>query len=84
MGLFTSKQEKKGVETKSVDSSLKEKFASIKNAETVPSTRIVRLRYKSCCGCGCNTIEIQREVAYDSSLKDGDYVKSLESNDRRV
>ena len=40
-----------------------------------PKFRKVRLKYESCCGCGCEEYELIRKVPYDSKLKNGDYVK---------
>lgn len=46
--------------------------------------RVVTLKYKSCCGCGCNTVEIRRTVPMNSFLKDGDLVERLEKDDEWV
>ncbi len=62
-------------------SNLKKQFEEIL---ATPSTRIVRLIARSCCGCGCNDINIEREVPFDSDLKNGDYVKKVERTDKIV
>jgi len=71
------KQAEVSVSTNNVD--LAAKLAEI---EKQPATRVVRLVYKSCCGCGCSDIDITREVPYDSPLKNGDRIKKLEKNDK--
>ena len=48
---------------------LREEFEQIKKKATF---RKVRLRYSSCCGCGCYDITIERTVPTDSDLQDGD------------
>ena len=73
-----------GSTTQSVEDQLKEKFQSIKSAETQPATRVVKLRYKSCCGCGCSTIEFERKVPFDSNLKDGDKADSMVKGDKQL
>lgn len=47
-----------------------------------PATRRVRLRYRSCCGCGCDWISLYREVPWDSDLKDGDKTEQFLSTDK--
>lgn len=37
-----------------------------------PQTRKVRLVMTASCGCGALPVDIEREVPYDSDLKDGD------------
>ena len=37
-----------------------------------PQTRKVRLVMMASCGCGALPVDIEREVPYDSDLKDGD------------
>lgn len=44
--------------------------------------RIVVLRYKSCCGCGCDWVKLERKVPMDSPLKDGDKVTTALANDK--
>lgn len=46
--------------------------------------RVVTLKYKSCCGCGCTYSDITRIVPFDSPLKDGDKVSNLEKGDKPV
>jgi hypothetical protein len=55
-----------------------EKFDALRSTKT---TRTVRLTYKSCCGCGCQDITINRKVSSDSKLKNGDRVYEVEDND---
>lgn len=57
---------------------LLQQFEAIKEK---PITRVVLLKYNSCCGCGCRTTNIKREVPYDSPLQDGDTVNKLEKGD---
>ncbi len=47
-----------------------------------PETRLVTLKYKSCCGCGCDTIKVKRTVAFGSSLQTGDYITELQEGDK--
>lgn len=60
---------------------LKDQFAKEKNT---PLTRKVILVTESCCGCGCSDVRIKRVVPYDSPLKDGDRVDSIENGDRPI
>lgn len=43
--------------------------------------KTVILKYQECCGCGCDTKIIKREVKDNSSLEDGDTVDDLLSTD---
>lgn len=63
--------------------SFKEKFEAI---ASTPATRTVRLYAQSCCGCGCSDIEIERTVAYDSPLQNGDRIREsqIERTDKVV
>jgi len=81
---MSQKQVNKNKGTESVESTLKDRFQSIKNAETQPETRVVKVYYKSCCGCGCSTVNLERTVPYDSELRNGDRVDRIELNDRRL
>jgi hypothetical protein len=54
------------------------------NEIQVPTTRIVRLWYKACCGCGCETIWLERQVPFGSSLKDGDEAERFNEGDRQL
>lgn len=51
-------------------------IAAKANESVQPKTRVVRLKSKSCCGCGCIDVTVVRVVDYDSPLKDGDYIRS--------
>lgn len=50
---------------------LKKKLNDI-TKEKKKERRKVTLWYTSCCGCGCDDLEIIREVDNDSPLQDGD------------
>ena len=43
--------------------------------------RVVKLKYNACCGCGCELIDIERKVAEDSDLQDGDIVSEALPDD---
>jgi hypothetical protein len=75
-------EQKKGSEPQTSKAHLKEQFEAVKEKQITPLTRVVTLLYKSCCGCGCSTEEIVRTVPYDSDLKDGDRIKSMERGDK--
>lgn len=45
------------------------------------STRIVTLIYTQCVCCECTEFTVQREVANDSDLKDGDDILRLKKTD---
>jgi hypothetical protein len=61
--------------------SMKEKFEAI---SSTPVTREVILKYKSCCGCGCSDVDVQRTVPYDSPLQSGDRIDNVERNDKML
>ena len=65
-------------EESSTETSLKEQFDQVKNQ---PTTRKVKLVYKSCCGCGCTDIDIERTVPINSELQDGDRTEEVEDDD---
>lgn len=48
------------------------------------SHRIVTLKYKSCCGCGCSYSDIKRTVPSDSELQDGDITEDYEPDDEMI
>jgi PDZ domain-containing secreted protein len=73
-----------GKSTQTVEDQLKEQFNSVKNTETRAATRTVKLKYKSCCGCGCTTIEVERTVPFDSHLQNGDKIDRVEQSDVRI
>lgn len=58
---------------------LLKEFEKLKQA---PTTRKVKLIYKAICGCGEGDYEIEREVPFDSPLKNGDRVDTLLDIDR--
>lgn len=60
---------------------LKEQFNTEKN-HVIPITRVVHLKYKSCCGCGCDTINVERTVPDDSPLQNGDWINDIEKGDK--
>jgi len=35
------------------------------------ATKILNVRYKSCCGCGCDTLLMQKRVPIDSRIPEG-------------
>jgi len=45
------------------------------------SVRVVTLKYKSCCGCGCDYSDIRRTVPMDSPLQNGDVTENWEDGD---
>lgn len=53
-------------------------------SQQTPRTRVVKLKYQSCCGCGCDTTWIKRTVPYDSTLKDGDDAVNLQDDDEVI
>ena len=63
------------------NASIKQKFEEI---QTTPVTREVTLKYKSCCGCGCSDVSVQRTVPYDSPLQNGDRISELGPNDKMI
>lgn len=76
------KQQQTTDEKKSgIFNNLKEKFEKISSQ---PATREVKLIYQSCCGCGCHDTTVVRTVPYDSSLKNGDRISSLEKGDKQL
>lgn len=76
LGLFRSKKEKE-IEQNSLDH-IKGQFEEIKSKKT---TRVVTLKYNSCCGCGCMDVDVKREVDENSSLRDGDRIDKILEND---
>ena len=74
--IFKSKNQ--GAEALEQSSGLSFEFEALKKVEV---TRVVTLRYRSCCGCGCDEYDVQRTVAQDSSLQDGDRIDSLLDDD---
>jgi len=70
--------------TEQTSKNFRKEFESIKSIDVQPTKRIVTLVYKSCCGCGCNDISIEREVPFDSSLRNGDRTHELLSTDKSV
>jgi hypothetical protein len=78
------KQDKNKLEAqdKSLQSFQKDFQSEKENTVQVPTERIVYLWYKSCCGCGCNDIWLERTVPFGSSLKHGDKAKDLNKSDK--
>lgn len=72
------KQKQKGAPTAQKPSPLQTKFAQLKQT---PITRKVQLKYKSCCGCGCNYFRVEREVGNNSPLNNGDVITSFAPSD---
>jgi len=79
MSLLKKTKEKANSSVHEVSSKLKEK---VEQLASQPVTREVTLSYKSCCGCGCDWIDIIRTVPFDSPLQDGDRVKEMLPGDR--
>lgn len=79
MSLLKKTQEKVNSSVHEVSSNLKEK---VEQLVYNPPTRDISLSYKSCCGCGCDYIDIIRTVPFDSELEDGDIVDEMISGDR--
>ena len=63
------------------NTAIKQKFEEI---QTTPVTREVTLKYRSCCGCGCSDVSVQRTVPYDSPLQNGDRISELGPNDKMI
>lgn len=78
MGQIKVSEKEVSIQTESLDS-LREEFKDLSSKES--AIRIVKLKYKSCCGCGCSTVDIKRTVPANSHLKDGDLVSTLEEDD---
>lgn len=77
--MFSKKQKTKKEEVKlSKTAELAKEIIAVKEQ---PLTRVVNLRYKSCCGCGCDWLDVKRTVPFDSKLKDGDIIKEIETDD---
>ena len=58
-----------------------EQFVKAQETPVAATTRIVKLIYKSCCGCGCSKEKIRREVPFDSDLTDGKVVHEMLKGD---
>ena len=76
-GLFRKNRKENELEQNDLNH-IKEQFEEIKSKKT---TRIVTLKYNSCCGCGCMDVDVKREVDEDSHLKDGDRIDKILEND---
>ena len=74
--IFKSKNQSTEIPEQSL--ALSSEFEALKKVETA---RIVTLRYKSCCGCGCDEYDVQRTVGQDSPLQDGDRIEDLLEDD---
>jgi hypothetical protein len=62
---------------------LKEQFEVAKQKEVRPLTRTIIVKHKFCCGCGCDYLKFEREVPYDSPLRDGSIVTEVLATDKR-
>lgn len=49
-----------------------------------PETRVVRLVYNSCCGCGCYDETVERTVPFNSPMKNGDRITKLLDDDEII
>lgn len=74
-------QKQKEIEPIKFDVDLSMKEEKVEQIENKESTRVVRLKYESYCGCGYSTKKIERIVPYNSPLKNGDQVYDLEEGD---
>lgn len=52
--------------------------------EQIQPFREVKLKYRSCCGCGCYDEKVLRLVPHDSPLQNGDRIDFLEEDDQVV
>lgn len=82
MGLFSKKklQPSENTELMSTNEALKEELKKVQTVDT-PKTRIVYLKYKSCCGCGCADVAVKRTVSHDSKLKTGTRISETQEGD---
>lgn len=83
MSVFKKKKE---VSSSLIEVNLTAKFIEVKEAKTEEveeATRLVHLKYSSCCGCGCHTIDFTRRVPVSSPLRKGDFVDEMEYDDDR-
>lgn len=70
------------VELAKPSNNLKSEFEKLKST---PLTRTVRLQFRECDDCSCPFTDIERTVANDSKLKDGDKVYGrMEDDDKRI
>lgn len=69
-------------ETTSNNAELKKRFEEVQAEPVQELTRLVTLKYKECCGCGCSYTDIIREVPYNSPMKDGDVTNKMLKTDR--
>lgn len=65
-------------QNKKSSSSFKEQVKAIISK---PVLREVKLRYQSCCGCGCHDVTVKRKVAFDSEYEDGDTIDVILEDD---
>jgi hypothetical protein len=68
--------------TTSNNAELKKRFEEVQAEPVQKLTRLVTLKYKQCCGCGCSHTDIIREVPYNSPWKDGDVTTNMLNTDR--
>lgn len=77
---FQKKKEKEQSASKQAKAALD----AIKEQKVAPKTRTVKVRFHSCCGCGCDDDWYLREVPYDSPLQNGDEIKKVLDSDKWV
>jgi hypothetical protein len=68
--------------TTSNNTDLKKRFEQVQAEPVQELTRLVKLKYKQCCGCGCSYTDIIREVPNDSPLKNGDITNTMLDTDK--
>jgi hypothetical protein len=69
------------------DSSLAKELDNIVSAEVVEKEKPLRrviLKYKSCCGCGCDWVDVERWVPEDSDLEHRDKITELLPGDEML
>ena len=75
-----TQEQKQRTAQKAKEAKLKGKLGATRAQKVVVKTRYVELRYKSCCGCGCNYYRIGRTVPFNSSVKDGDTISEYDEH----
>jgi hypothetical protein len=68
--------------TTSNNADLKKRFEEVQAEPVQQLTRLVTLKYKQCCGCGCSYDDIIREVPHNSPLKNGDVTNTMLNTDK--
>ena len=64
--------------TEGQDSTFEDQYSELKGQALL---RTVKVQYQSCCGCGCDTVWLNRVVPGDSPIQDGDEVDELMDDD---